>query len=926
MDNNVETKVCKVCGKEKPVGEFHSRGGGYYRTTCKVCMVISNNKLEENNIWSMEEYHIVIDSLINKKVKNINEIEPMLSNKTLKDIVIFLNKEIKLGNVSLKVIRICDNCGGDIEQKLYKFLEDGLRFCSVKCSANYNTTHNTWGHKPKDIPDWVDNIDEFIKNYKVLGLFESAKLYGKNDKTIAYWADKYNLTREDAVNNLSDEDLIYIYSLILKGKLKSFPNGISKHNHYKIILLKHLFDSILNWDYKDICNEFNNNILEEYKLDSIVKIKESKQLIIEIYKEHNIKPWEFKKHANFPLSFWEIDNNVSEALEWLKYKLELDRNIVDVNDLTEYNLNQLLHDYCLDSLCIVKFNRNSEKLFSSIFHKNVKESNVVVSNKCLECGETKDFTNEFFPKGNIHSLFYLKNICLECMQKRENRYLYKGKGIIYEEVTDISPVEWWRYYYNGTIVQMPHHCYTQESLIEIVRHIVFEDMGYTTREEICENVNCPRLNEYRFTITNKFSTVLEMLQKCFPEYNFTETDIYKYDDITAIKIVDEWMENENIDVAQILNSYGITGLFNKEMFNLWQSKRRYNNSNNNIMSHMDLFIWYFGIKNITHPITNLSIIDLDFINKTDGFWDNKENRIRAIKYYCEKQCEESILDNINRYQDLQSWVLKYFNKTKLRPLYYFQTFKINTFDLLTDAYPNIKKDNILFQWELSRNSNTSKNGLLNILREFVNYRMGDFIFDIKRDLPTYFNFTFMSELYPKFCAYLQDNNKRRRIFTSFYEWACLAFPEYSPEWKPEDFGLCLAYDGVKCNSKQELMLYEFVKKDMDIQGICAIGSNRSGKFVYKYNGKNKMCPDFSIEYFNSKQLVKPIIIEYYGLYVKNYQGELPMFKNYQDKIILKNNFYKSREDIIFIDLYPQDLKNNCEGVRGKITKVLSELE
>ena len=925
VKTNVETKVCKVCGKEKPVGEYHSRGGGYYRTTCKVCMVIKNNKLEENDIWSMEEYHIVIDSLLNRRVQHVNEIVPMLPNKTLKNIVILLSEKLKLGSIPLKVIRQCDNCGGDIEQKLYKFLEDGLRFCSVKCSTDHNRKNNSWSHKPKDTPDWIDNIDEFITNYRVLGRKGASLLYGKHTKTITYWADKYNITSEIVINSLSEFEVIHIFNLVLNGKLKSFPNGFSKHKQYKYIVLKHLFDSILNWGYQDICNQFDNNILEEYKLDSIIKIKESKQLIIEIYSEYNIKLWEFKKHVNFPSTFWKNENNINEALEWLKYKLKLDKNIINGSDLIDHNLNQLLCDYNLDSLCIIVFNRDSEKLFSKIFNEDIKESNIIVLNKCLECGETKDFTNEFFPKGNVHSLFYLKNICLECMQKRDTRDHYRDKGIIYDNITDVTPVEWWKYYYNGTIIQMPKHCYNQENLIEVVRYIVFEKMGYVTREEICENVNCPRLNEYRFIITNKFSTVLEMLQICFPEYGFKETDMYKYDDITAIEIIDNWMKSDNITVKKILNSYGITGLFNKEVFNLWQGKRRYNNINNSIMSHMDLFIWFFGIKNILHPITKLPIVDLDFVNKTDGFWDSKENRIRAIKHYCENQCKESILDNINKYQNLQLWVLKYFNKTKLRPLYYFNTFKIDTYDLLVESYPIIKENNILFQWELSRNANTSVGNLLEALRNFVNYRMNDLILDIKNDLPTYLNFTFMTELCPKFCAYLQNSGHRSRKFTSFYEWACLAFPEYSKVWNPEDFGLCLAYDGVKCDSKQEIMVYESIKRDLNIKGICAIGSMHSGKYTYKYNGINKICPDFVIDCLNDIELDKPVIIEYYGLYLKDYQGELSMFKNYQDKILLKNNYYKSRDDIIFIDLYPYDLKNNCEGVKNKLIDVLSKL-
>jgi len=267
-------------------------------------MVIQNNKLEENDVWKIEEYRIIIDSLLNRRVQHVNEIVPMLPNKTLKNIVILLSEKLKLGSIPLKVIRQCDNCGGDIEQKLYKFLEDGLRFCSVKCSTDHNRKNNSWSHKPKYTPDWIDNIDEFITNYRVLGRKGASLLYGKHTKTITYWADKYNITSEIVINSLSEFEVIHIFNLVLNGKLKSFPNGFSKHKQYKYIVLKHLFDSILNWGYQDICNQFSNNILEEYKLDSIIKIKESKQLIIEIYSEYNIKLWEFKKHVNFPSTFW----------------------------------------------------------------------------------------------------------------------------------------------------------------------------------------------------------------------------------------------------------------------------------------------------------------------------------------------------------------------------------------------------------------------------------------------------------------------------------------------------------------------------------------------------------------------------------------------------------------------------------------------
>ena len=44
-----------------------------------------------------------------------------------------------------------------------------------------------------------------------------------------------------------------------------------------------------------------------------------------------------------------------------------------------------------------------------------------------------------------------------------------------------------------------------------------------------------------------------------------------------------------------------------------------------------------------------------------------------------------------------------------------------------------------------------------------------------------------------------------------------------------------------------------------------------------------------------------------------------MIIKYIEKTKRKNEFYKSQEDIYFIDIYPDDLKNNFRGVKNKLT-------
>lgn len=916
ISTEVNTKVCKVCGEEKPVYEFHKREGNYYRTECKVCTYINKNKLITNEIWNINEYKIIIDSLLNSKVEYINEIIPFLNNKSLIDIANLLSTNLRFGSIPLKFTYPCDNCGKNIILKPYEILENNVRFCCSKCNAEYRNANNAWGMKPSEKPDWITDINEFIENYEILGLYESSKLYNKNRKTIAYWAEKFNLNRINVVNNLSSDNIIKIYKLILKGKLCSFPNGFTNNYNNKVVVLKFLIENILNWDVKTICDNFSMNILEEFKLDSVIKINESKEIIS---KEYNINLWEFKKHINFPHSFWNEKSNITNALIWFKEKLSNELNINNIFDLYRYNFKDLIHVYNMDALCITQFNRDICKFYSRVFSENIhKESDVIVKQKCSECNETKDFTNEYFPANNKFNIFNLKGICLECIQKRDNKNFYAKKGIFYENIEDILPEQWWEHFYSNKITQMPKHCYSQSSMINIVRHIVFNKMNIYTKEDICSGITCPSLYKYKIQITQQFETVLNTLQLCFPEFNITEEDINPYNNNNAVKIINTWMLSNNITVDKILNSYGISGLFDRTMMNLWQHKKRKDN-----LDCMNLFIWYFKLKNIKHPVNNKEIIDLDFTNKTDGFWDIKENRIRAIKYYCEFQCEESILDKMKSWQNLQQWVLKYFSKQKLKPLYTFTTFKIDTYDLLIESYPKIKENNLLFSWELIRNTNTAKESLVLALRQFVLYRLDDICADIVNDLPIYLHSSYMSDIYPKFNAYLSNNGNRKRHFESYYEWACLAFSEYKDCWKPEDFGVCLAYDGTRCNSKQEVMIYEFVKKELKMDNFYSIGMKHSGKYVYKFDNHifKKICPDFVMEFKNSK----PIIFEYYGLYLKNYNEEKIMLKSYHEKIKFKNDFYKSNNEIYFIDLYPSDLKNHFNGVKEKINTMIKNI-
>jgi hypothetical protein len=243
--------------------------------------------------------------------------------------------------------------------------------------------------------------------------------------------------------------------------------------------------------------------------------------------------------------------------------------------------------------------------------------------------------------------------------------------------------------------------------------------------------------------------------------------------------------------------------------------------------------------------------------------------------------------------------------------------------MLIDAYPQIKDNKTLFLWEWTQCNNNDIDFLVKELREFVLYRMNYYIKDFEKDIPKYINHTYIHELFPKLNKHI---DKKR--FKTYYEWCCLSFPEYKDVWKPEDFGDTYTYDGIKCNSIEEKMLYEYIKRDLGYIYIKSIGINRKGKYTYKLDNSydfQMFCPDFVIEYinFNNKKLLlnKPIIIEYYGLY--NEQHNNHRFIKYRNKTNIKNSYYYSRNDILFMPIYPNELKNNRQIIQEKLKNVIS---
>jgi len=124
---------CGDCGEEKSYDEFNKNSKEKRHTICNVCEFFKNRELNIKSNWTLNEYKIIIDNLLNKKVNCINDIIPFLNNKTLEDIIDILQTDLKTGSVEIKVKIKCEQCNTDIYRTLYAYLNNKNYFCSKEC-------------------------------------------------------------------------------------------------------------------------------------------------------------------------------------------------------------------------------------------------------------------------------------------------------------------------------------------------------------------------------------------------------------------------------------------------------------------------------------------------------------------------------------------------------------------------------------------------------------------------------------------------------------------------------------------------------------------------------------------------------------------------------------------------------------------------
>ena len=108
---------------------------------------------------------------------------------------------------------------------------------------------------------------------------------------------------------------IEVYSLVVKGKIKKFPNNYLDKEIVKEIV-RHVILNIYGYDRQQVINKVNHEFMQKNFLGGVRKLFEysDAEVLAYSFPEWDLKYWEFKKVSP---NFWHKRENLKDFLLWV---------------------------------------------------------------------------------------------------------------------------------------------------------------------------------------------------------------------------------------------------------------------------------------------------------------------------------------------------------------------------------------------------------------------------------------------------------------------------------------------------------------------------------------------------------------------------------------------------------------------------------
>jgi hypothetical protein len=282
-----------------------------------------HDELILRNGWIKEDYYIVLDNILNNRVKYINDIECLLDNKSLEEIILML-RELKIKGIKLQLKFVCDNCGKEYYKSMYRYDSSVNHLCSTKCSREWyaKVISQTDEHKEK----MRDNALNMLSNGQFAHTDTNIQI--KIDKLL----NELNIINENEYNCgiASMDNALFVNDKILfiecngsywhaDNRFYSKINYIAQKDRIKHDKIKHTY----------VKNKYGIEILYLWEHDILNNIELCRKLILEYINNSGL----LDNYHSFNYSI--IDNiltiNKNIIVPYMDYSKNLINNIIDLS-------------------------------------------------------------------------------------------------------------------------------------------------------------------------------------------------------------------------------------------------------------------------------------------------------------------------------------------------------------------------------------------------------------------------------------------------------------------------------------------------------------------------------------------------------------------------------------------------------------------
>jgi very-short-patch-repair endonuclease len=326
-----DNKRCTICNKILHVSEFQKGNNELLNPHCRVCDYFKRHKdIKIKHDWTIEEYKILIDYILNNKCNYVNELVTILKHKIIDICLVIKELKINSKHMHLKVLCNCKNCNKSIKKPVSVYLKNQEAFCSKECY---------WINKKEVTPKGKDNkqYNRILTQCDNCGENIEITLYDMNATRhhfctqSCYWQFRSKYYIGERANKI-------VYTEEMRNKLrertaKMYSDGIfDRQTLPQRIVNEILTDLNLEYENEYTCKYYSiDNYLKEHNLmievmgdyfhghpekNSIINDMQLKNIIKDKRKHTYIKRYENIE----VLYLWEDDilNNIDKVINIIK--------------------------------------------------------------------------------------------------------------------------------------------------------------------------------------------------------------------------------------------------------------------------------------------------------------------------------------------------------------------------------------------------------------------------------------------------------------------------------------------------------------------------------------------------------------------------------------------------------------------------------